>query len=175
MAITLTVEDGTVVTGANSYVTLAEANLYMGANTHAFEEWDALDDDVKVSLLVWATRYLDQRAIWNGGPVSVAPATQALRWPRTGAYDRDQIVVPDDVIPVQLKEATIEMARFLIGDERSKERDQDGLTRLRVDVIDLHFNTSYRLPQVPTQIVLMLQGIGTISSSGSNFAPIRKA
>lgn len=175
MAFPFVVETGAIVANANSYVTLAEANTFLAANIHAVSTWEALDPDVQKALLVWAARYLDQRAEWNGVLVDT-DTPQSMRWPRSGVYDRDNVLIPDDVIPKQLKEATMEMARFLMDDERSKERAQDGLKSITVDVIQIDFLRNYELPQVPSSIGQIIRGLGYIASGGNtNFARIRKS
>ena len=171
MAYVFTVETGAIVTGANSYVTVQEADDQLTTNIHAGPIWLALDTDVKEKLLSWASRYLDERARWNGRVVS---ATQPMRWPRYGVYNSDNILIADDVIPPQLKAAVIEMARYLITNDRSTERDQDGLKSIKVDVIELVFNTNYTLPEVPNEINLILTNLGYIIS-GYGAAKIRRS
>jgi hypothetical protein len=68
------------------------------------------------------------------------------------------------MIPRQLQIATAEMARYLIDEDRSVERGQDALTRLRADVIELEFAEGYRLPQVPSHMQYLIKGIGSISA-----------
>ena len=172
MAFTFIVEDGSVVTGANSYVTVEEADDYLVANIHVSAIWSALSTAEKQYLLVWGTRYLDQRAVWNGYKTDV---TSPLRWPRTGVYDRDKVLIGINEIPQQLKEAVIEMARYLISDDRSVERGQDGLESLKVDVIELVFDKDYRLAEVPNELQYILQGLGYVRAGSSTFAKIKRA
>jgi len=172
MAYTFIVETGEIVPGANSYVSVEEADDYLSQNIHVSEAWETLDDDVRQKLLSWATRYLDQRARWNGRPIT---GDQSLRWPRAGARDRDGIGIPPDMIPVQLKQATVEMARYLVDSDRSNERAQDGLKSIKVDVIQLVFKDDYQLPEVPNEINQILQGLGTITSGSSSAAKIRRS
>jgi hypothetical protein len=169
MTVSVVVEDGTVVEDANSYIDVAFAEAYLEANIHVFPTWEDLDDDSKAALVVWATRYLDQRAAWKGYKTT---ETSALRWPRTGVYNRDGILIDPNEIPEQLKQATAEMARYLISSDRSIERGTDGLTRLKVDVIELEFDKNYRFPEVPNEINILLAGLGTIN--GGNFPRFMK-
>ena len=172
MAVTLVVEDGTGLANANTYVSLAAASSYISANIHAFQTWDALDDDDKKSLLIWSTRLLDQRTSWRGLPTTT---TQALQWPRIGATDRNGESVSQVVVPQPVRDATAELARYLMTVDRTLERDQDGLSKIHVDVIEIDFNRSYRLPEIPMQISYMLTGLGAIASgNGSTFAKIRR-
>lgn len=169
MAFTFVVEDGTGLPDANSYVTVEEADDYLIQNIHVFPTWDALDDEDKKYLLSWSSTYLDQKARWNG--VKTYP-NSGLRWPRTGVYDKDGFPIPSDVIPEQLKQATIEMARYLMQTDRSQDRSQDGLKEVQVDVIRLVFNENYRLPEIPNEINFILQGLGSVSGGQMAFAKI---
>jgi len=196
-----TVEDGTVVVGANSYTTVSYADDYLTANTHVAPVWLALPLATKQALLVWGTRYLDQRASWYGTPTTapvldgyadvygggvnyvsgflpvVLPAglvKQPLRWPRAGASDIDNVPILNNVIPNALQDAVCEMARYLIDDDRSTERAQDGLKMLKVDVVELMFRDGYTLPKVPDQISFIIRGLGTISSGNLGYGKIRR-
>ena len=172
MAFTFVVEDGTVVANANSYVTVAEADDYLIANPHAWSSWSVLTNTTKQYYLAFATRYIDARAEFEG---EKADPDSALRFPRTGCFTADEVEIPADEIPVGLRHATIEMARYLIDNDRTVERGQDGLKELQVDVVKLVFDENYRLAGVPSLIGYLLKGFGTISSGNRNFAKIRRA
>lgn len=102
----LVVEDGTVVTGANSYATIAQANDYLRAHARA-SSWDTLDNATKAGRLIHATAYLDAHAYWRGTIVS---DDQALGWPRSGAVDRHGRTLDDDAVPAAVRNAAIEIA-----------------------------------------------------------------
>lgn len=172
MAYTFTVENGTGLAAANSYVSVTEATDYLIQNNFVFTTWDNLDTGDKQKLLSWASRYLDQKARWNG---EKTVEDSGLRWPRKGVEDVDGIEIAEDEIPRQLKQATIEMTRYLMEGDRSADRGQDGLKEVQVDVIRLVFDTSYRLPEVPNEINNMLRGLGVIISGPNAFAKIRRA
>lgn len=172
MTVIVIVEDGTIVSNANSYVSVAETDAYLQANIFVYPVWSALTSDEKSAVVVWASRYIDDRAIWNGYKTD---NTSAMRWPRTGVYDQDGIAIGSHTIPHQLKTAVMVMASYLMVSDRALDRGTDGLTRLRVDVIELYFDSSYRLPEVPNELQLILRGLGSISSGAHNFGRIRKA
>lgn len=195
MTFSFIVEDGTLVPNSNSYIDVAGATDYLAANIHVSASWAALTLDVQQYLLAWASRYLDQRATWNGTPASqflgnpdvtnlvatwAVPAIpdvqtqQSMRWPRSGVRDVDGTPIPSNVIPRQLQEATAEMARYLIQNDRSLERPQDGLVELKVADIMIKFR-DYELPIVPSEISYILRGLGTISSGRTNFSKISRA
>jgi hypothetical protein len=171
MAFTFTVETGSgLVPTANSYTSVEEADDILTMNIHMTGTWDQLSSSVKERLLAWSTRYLDERTRWFGYKTI---ETSPLRWPRTRIFDRDDVLIGDNTIPHQLKVATAEMARYLIAEDRSAERDQDSLKRLKADVIELDFIEGYQLPAVPASLKYLIQGLGTISSgSGVKFARI---
>lgn len=100
----LVIENGTIVSGANSYVTIAEAKAYASARALALP---ALDADIE-PLLISAMDYLEsKRSQYQGTKTS--PLTQALQWPRTGVYI-DCVEIASDVIPKELKDAQCRLA-----------------------------------------------------------------
>lgn len=172
MAFVFLVEDGTGLTEATSYVSVSDADDYMLQNTAIFDDWDLLDQDVKEKVLSWSSRYLDQHARWNGVKTV---ETSGLRWPRTGVCDIDGLPIGPNTIPYQLEDATVELASYLMIDDISRPRGQDGLDRLRVDVIELYFNSNYRFPSIPSSLNLILSGLGTLIGNSGGFGRIRRA
>lgn len=171
MAFTFVVEDGTGLSNATSYVSVADADDILVVNIHNTATWDALSDTDKGYLLSWASRFLDAHTRWKGYKTV---ETSALRWPRTGVVDRDNILIDSDVIPYQLKNATANMARYLMTTDRTLERDQDGLVRVKADVVELEFRDGYTLPQIPTDMFYLIDGLGYISGGASRFATLRR-
>jgi len=100
----LTVEDGTLVTGADSYVSLADADLFWTDNG-APVAWTGLTTGAKEGRLRAAARYLQdgQRLPFTGAPHTW---DQALVWPRVGAMYFG-IPVPSDAIPGLVIEAQL--------------------------------------------------------------------
>ena len=170
MAFTFLVEDGTgLVATANSYVAVTVADDMIATNIHGETAWDALSFSDKERTLVWGTRILDYHTRWFGTKtVDDSP----LRWPRTGVVDRDGILIDANTIPQQLQFATAEMARFYAKEDRTLDRDQDGLESLTADVIELVFRKNYKLPRVPAIMTYLIQGFGAISSGKPRFVPI---
>jgi hypothetical protein len=160
MAFTFETETGTGSTTATSYVTVAEADDLLSVNTHSYAAWSALSQDVKERLLTWASRILDNRTRWAGRK---AVETSALRWPRIGVRDRDGVAIPGNAIPDAVRVATAELARLLMVEDRTAERDQDALKSLKADVVELEFAEGYRLKTIPPHIGYILSGLGTIS------------
>ena len=161
MTFAIVVEDGTGISNANSYVSVAEADDILVTNIHN-TNWFTLTSPDKEKLLVWATRLLNSKAVWYGKKTYT---TSALPWPRTSVKTKDNDLIGYNVIPHQLKEATAEMARYLVEVDRTKEQERDGVTRLSVDVIDIRFDQNYRLPSLPTLIWEILSELGYFSTT----------
>lgn len=109
----LIVENGTIVAGAESYISAAGADTYHGnfGNT----AWALLDTPTKEGNLRKATAYLQQayRFRWKG---TRAGTSQALDWPRFGVYVEDvafaglPYYVGTNVVPVEVQQACAELA-----------------------------------------------------------------
>lgn len=97
------VENGTVIAGANAYMTVAEADAYFA--NRMVTTWMALVPDVKQALIIAATDYIDIRwgAYLKGCRLT---DTQPLEFPRTAFVDDAGV----GVIPETLKKATAEYA-----------------------------------------------------------------
>lgn len=101
---TFTVEDGTGLANATSYISEAEADsLVLPSDT-----WLTYTTAQKEAYLMEATLYFDLRYCGNvkGTPLT---ETQSLLFPREGVYIRCD--VEEDVVPDILKSAIAELAR----------------------------------------------------------------
>jgi len=115
---TLTVEDGSIIAGAESFVTVAEFKTF-AANRGAAAASEADDDQVEIALRKGA-QYMQQkfRMLWRG---SIVDALQPLSWPRRGVplpdfFDpfytnvnvprafQDTYFIGEDTIPPEVKE-----------------------------------------------------------------------
>ena len=151
----LTVETGAIVAGAESYVTVAEATTYHGNRGNAL--W-AGTDAVKEAALRKAAAYLDgrYRNRWKGRRVQ--PVVQPMEWPRGGvcvgsngiipsgsaSYDigmSGEIFISFNSIPQRLKSAQCELAvKALDGDLAGDT--VTGVKREKVDVIETEYFTA---------------------------------
>lgn len=105
----LTVEDGTAKAGADTYGSLAAADLYhteMGNSG-----WTGTDLE-RARMLRRGTRALDARYV---GRLQGHKTTsgQALQWPRVNCVDEDANVIASDTIPARVQQAAFEMARAI--------------------------------------------------------------
>lgn len=96
----LTIETGAGVAGANSYISVVNAQTWVTARGIAVTVTEAL--------LLKAMDYLESlRAEYQGVKTD---STQALQWPRAGVYI-DGVLFDEDAIPQELISAQCQLAR----------------------------------------------------------------
>lgn len=122
----LKVEDGSGVEGADSYVSLVEADDYVEA-WHDPTEWEAADERERERALRRGTRQVDEYQFRGRR----ATDKQSLAWPRAHVGEVDGRWVPWDEVPREIRHATIELAMAII---RGEEQTIGGelLTRERI-------------------------------------------
>lgn len=129
---------------ANSYLTLAEANTYASGDIDA-ADWEAATDDQRTRALITATRNLDL----VGYVGTRTTTTQALAWPRKD-YTTTERTYEDDEIPLEIKQATWELANSLIRDYVVAGQTagssslipgipNSGLKRVKLDVMEVEW------------------------------------
>ena len=109
----LIVEDGSIVTGAESYCTVAFADSRLGSR--GFSIWTDLLMTEKEQALRRATDYMLQtyRQTWAGERVT---SLQFLDWPRV-SVTVDGFAVSSQIVPLDIQNACAEMAfRAAAGD-----------------------------------------------------------
>lgn len=110
-----TVEDGTGVAGANSYVSAEYAADYFSLRNKT--DWPAIPANLAQvqGLLIEATDYIE--AIYARRFIGeMADPAQALSWPRIDTGDYLDVAYADDVIPDVLKRACCQYAyQALLG------------------------------------------------------------
>lgn len=134
----------------NSFASLAEANAYFEKRLHA-TAWTGATTANKEAALAWSTIQLSGME-WKGARTS---GTQLLAFPRVGlSYTEDGgsisaetydvglgyytvITVPSDVPPLEIKQATSELAFWLIQSDKTAESDLAGFKRLKVSDIEI--------------------------------------
>ena len=103
----ITVEDGTGVSGANSYISVDDATTYF--LDRANSDWSTSTGD-KAAALIRATTAIDSiyRSRFPGYRTNFRD--QELEWPRTNAYDAEGILIDSTEIPQEILDATCEAA-----------------------------------------------------------------
>lgn len=106
MAITITVEDGSRVTGANSYVTVSGCDAYLEKYGEATWSASTVTTTMKQNALLKAMRYLDHLS-WKGTKYT---STQTTSWPRSGVVDGNGYELDEDFVPPEVVAAQCELA-----------------------------------------------------------------
>lgn len=178
MAVVFTVEDGTGLAGANSYVSVAYADDYLVIKPHT-APWLSLSSTEKEKYLMLATRTLDNRATYRG---SKAVEDSGLRWPRVGAVDCDGLTQPYDAVPDAIQHATVELAyHFVFHDiDPSIPISTSGeIKKIKADVIEIEYvdgSQSSTINYFPQGINDVLQCLGRVTTgNGSSFGRILRA
>lgn len=153
---------------ANSYVTVAEADLYFDNRAHA-SDWHEVSD--KDKLLMTASQQIDWYLKFKGDK---ADYSQSMKWPRIGILYPDETEYPDDIIPPEVKVAVYEMALSSIGGDRSSDQDLDGLAEVRASTLMIRTDSGVRTKQfspIPNKIKTLLssfilnEGMGVVRLS----------
>jgi hypothetical protein len=157
----MTVEDGTGLSTANSYASVAEADAYhtLRGNT----AWTGADE-VKEAALIRATSYItgEYSSRWPGYRSS---ATQALDWPRSEALDSDGYY--QSGVPVAVKVATIEAAllELVTAGTLTESQDRGGaIVREKVGPIETEYSdnapTGTVYPTIKLALSRLVQPVG---------------
>jgi len=161
---------------ANTYATLAEAETYHEGHVDASGVWAGATDGEKNIALAMATRLLDAKYAWEG---YATDEDQILQWPRTGLWDYIEVNLVDaDTYPLQLKQATSEQARLLLGSDTTADLAQSvqGLTGLKVGSIDLKFKESIASSKpVPDSVATLIPAWWGRLLGGGAIRPIVRA
>jgi hypothetical protein len=156
----LVVEDGTALSTAESYISVADADSYHSLRGNT--DWAALTTGAKEAALRKATDYMIQvyRMRWEGTRVS---STQALDWPRNWVEMDDFAAVtvngaqtlggfyyyPSDEVPIEVARACAELALIASSTDLSPPIGRRTI-REKVDVIEVEYDrhsplyTTYR-------------------------------
>lgn len=114
----LIVEDGTGLSTAESYVSLAAFQSYCDARGY---NYDAYDDEVIEQRLRTASTYIDTIFRYKG---SRSSASQALEFPRIDLYDWSSLLVTG--VPNRVKHACAELAFKGLTESLYQDLDRGG-------------------------------------------------
>jgi len=112
------VEDGTGLSTANAYASVAEVTTYL--TDRDGQAWSSASTAVKQAAIVEATTYIDSHYTFANG--RRLKSDQALMWPRAGAFDFEGYSLTG--IPKILKDACAELANFALTDDLNGSQDR---------------------------------------------------
>lgn len=149
----------------NSYVSISEAATYFSERGHG-DAWDDVSDPA--AMLISATNQIDWFMNFQGEKVSI---TQPLEWPRQYVYDRYGNELPNDEIPLRVKQAVLELAIASIDEDRLQDSDMAGLQEVKVGSLKVVSNMvgpwQDKKAPIPTVCYVILKDL--ISNSSSMF------
>ena len=164
---TLTVEDGSKVASANTYVSDAEYVAYAAARDKTIGA-DATAREIEI---IKSMDFIEGHRDRFKGDKSAQ--TQALQWPRYNVLI-DGYYVDSDSIPDELKNAQMEAAILLNSSELLKTGTVQNIQREKLDKLEVSYFSggSYESARADTVNVyldvLLKSGVG-----GANFTVIR--
>lgn len=163
----LVVEDGTIVSGANTYASHTELAAYAALRGVTLTS----DQDEREQLLVKAMDWLDQFANrWKGNRTD---DDQELEWPRYGVilYDGGPYL-DQNTIPAELKNLQMTVALAAISVDLLPTHDitrKGQVVREKVDVLEVEYTNTgkvMRLPAITSAdafLGVLLRGAGRLS------------
>ena len=160
MAITVVVEDGTGVTGANSYVATDYITEWVLSNPHD-TTWAALAEAAMDGYAVMACRVMEEQIDWDGWQTD---DEQARDLPRSGMYDKNGNSIEADEIPTAVKNAQSELARLLALADRTADPDTAGFKEIGVGSIKLVIDKFDRSPVLADAVWNMINFLGSKTS-----------
>ena len=162
---------------ANAYANAADGDAFHEGHCYA-SVWTAAVTASKEKALVMASRLIDASYQFNGFKKGSA---QALQWPREAAVDPDRKDIrlsvlenklgpyfESDKVPKALLDATCEMAREVLAEDRTDAPDGEGIKALNlVGTLGITFDKADRQPVISHLAQSMLSKLGTLIVGGS--------
>ena len=125
-------------------------------------------DAQKKFALIWATSLLEIHFEFEGSPTD--QETQALVHPRWGMIDKNGNYFNQDIIAQPVKDATSEFAYYLKKQDRVSDPGLvgKGFSEVGLGPISLKVNAKEIPDVVPTSVIDILKGIGTLKGASRN-------
>lgn len=184
MPLTLIKETGDGLADANAYAAVVDATAYHDGHLYP-AAWTGATADAQAAALVMATRLIDTLFQFKGFR---RLSTQALQWPRRWVPDPDNdagsvfVGMPggpyfdETKVPKIVVDATCELARELIEQDRTDDPDDEGLKSIAVEgAVNLEFNAATRRPVATAVVQAMLGKVGDYIGGQSGMARLERA
>lgn len=132
----LIVENGTGLSTAESYVSVAAADTRLAAL--GLTNWATLTTAEKEQALRRSTNYLEQayRSRWKGNRHTVA---QALAWPRNGVVVDDFVVIASTIVPPEVANACADLAFKAAAGDLNADLDR-AIVREKVGPLETEYS-----------------------------------
>ena len=153
---------------SNSYLDVARATVILTESRLYATAWTSAPGGVadQEAALRWATKLIDTYYEFEGKRIK---DLQSLSWPRSNAFDVDEIELRYGEIPYRVEWATAELAMELLVRDRSVEPGLLGLgfREAKVGSIMVKVDPSEKPDLIPDNINAILFPIGTPSKAAS--------
>ena len=143
------IRDTAGASDANSFAALADAQAYFGERVGA-DAWEDASEPQQKKALITATRRLNALT-FVGYKTS---DTQALVWPRIGAFDESGYEYDNAAVPEPVKEATYEVALKVLtdgadGSDPLADSDLAQFSRAKVGPLEVDINHAHKPAKTP--------------------------
>lgn len=159
---TITVEDGTLIEDANSYVSEADLEAFAAARGIT------LSTDTEI-LLIKAMDYIES-LVYKGVKVE---STQALQWPRN-YVSIDGYLIDNDVIPNELKNGLMQTAVSIDADAGPQQTIGRQTIKEKVGELEIQYAPGSVLNTIDPKINSFLWKLLTAGGSGGNILNVYK-
>jgi len=172
LALILIIETGGGVAGANTYISLADAETYFEGRLNK-SVWSSASDVDKNAGLVQAARILDEYVRWIGW---VTDTDQAMQWPRAGIFyngygeyyaswditlSTSVYSIDDDDIPDEIKNAQCELAFVLLSQDTQVVAATAGFSSISVaGTVELDIDKQDRVSEIPSHVWRIISHLG---------------
>lgn len=134
----LIVEDGTIVAGAESYASVAEADARLAAL--GFTTWQPLLTAEKEAALRRSFVFMNQtfRSLWKGTKVE---GDQPADFPRDD-MDVEDVILENDIVPLDVKNAQIDLSIKAAAGDLNPDTTGQKLLRKKLGPLEKEFSNS---------------------------------
>lgn len=168
---------------SNSFQTVAEIDTYFLARvpSSVAAQWNALTAAEKNAAAVMGTTWITALVHWTHYPTTL---TQALPWPQYGQWKRNGWeMVPDNIIPQELKNCHAEVALYLSQEDRLADFDpiKYGINMIKAGSIRIQFREKIPVQNQPSMIpdtfwdLLVPSWVDYIEGGSSGFREVLRA
>jgi len=154
----LVVEDGTGLTNANAFLSLADAKAYWDERAMAYSPYT---DSVLEAAIVRATDFLSDHYVWKGFKLKErndVDGEQSLAWPRDYVIDRNGYDINAFSVPTEIEKATAELALYEAANPQGLKpiyEPQGGVeSMVRVGPITVQYDIQRSAPEGARPVLL---------------------
>lgn len=149
MAIEFVVEDGTGKSDATSYCDVTSFRQYWTNRGITFTE---VDDAIKPWLNL-STNYIDFNYRFVGARAN--EGVQSLQWPRTNVLDRDGNEILNTVVPDDIINACIELARVVKSNSDLYNNDSDIISSHSIGPVSVSYKNGVRFSPYKSTLIYL--------------------